>query len=471
MQNKKGHTMLTILISIPLPLRFFLGLLIQIAPFTVLCAFPFVRYFRYSLRKTILITAAFILSFTLIYAFAATYLSSLELTDLQCSRISNSIILCGLIPCFFWYLYAIKTDRQKKVFVISFALISALFTASISSYIGFHLPGAVEWPVYSGYSLVVSPIVHAIAVSALCLFLKHFYMPVEDGMNAKENDYLGFLSLFLFLLLAGVFSYVSFSYLTTQPLAFLLFVTLFLIVFILYGVVFKMYSLAHDKQLTNEKYMQTVYQMDIRDEQYRRIHERLEHSYKLRHDLKHHLLIVQGFLEHGETDKVREYLAQYLEHADRFRITKVCDNPIVNMLVCHYDRIAKENGITFVPQINIPDTLSMQNTDLSVLLGNLLENATEAAGNAPKENRSIYLKMLCSKKMLMITVDNGFNGTVKQDGEQYLSTKQEHRGLGLKSISEIAQKYDGEAEFTHEGMVFHASVLLVPEIPLEKEMP
>ncbi|MDE7268454.1 MAG: GHKL domain-containing protein, partial [Lachnospiraceae bacterium] len=41
---------------------------------------------------------------------------------------------------------------------------------------------------------------------------------------------------------------------------------------------------------------------------------------------------------------------------------------------------------------------------------------------------------------------------------------------GLKSISEIAQKYDGEAEFTHEGMVFHASVMLVLEMPLEKEM-
>ena len=463
--------MLTILISIPLPLRFFLGLLIQIAPFAVLCAFPFVRYFRYSRRKTILITAALILSFTLIYAFAATYISSLGLTNLQRSRISNSIALCGLIPCFFWYLYAIKTDWQKKVFVISFSLTSALFTASICSYISNHLPGTVEWPLYTGYSLVVEPIVHAIVIPTLCLFLKHFYMPVENGMNAKENDYLGFLSLFLFLLLAGVFSYVSFAYLTMQPLAFLLFVTLFLIVFILYSVVFKMYSLAHEKQLANEKYMQTIYQMDIRDEQYRRIHERLEHSYKLRHDLRHHLLIVQGFLEHGETDKMREYLAQYLEQADSFQIAKVSDNPIVNMLVCHYDHIARENDITFVPQINIPDTLSIQNTDLSVLLGNLLENATEAARNALKENRSINLKMLCSKKMLMITVDNGFNGTIKQNGEQYLSTKQDHRGLGLKSISEIAQKYDGKAEFTHEAMVFHSSVLLGLEIPLEKDMP
>lgn len=453
-------------IPVPLPLRFFLGYLIQIAPFTFLCAFPFVRYFRYSRRKTAAVTAAVILACVLFFAIASTYLCFFPFTALQSTRICNILVLCSLLPCFFWYLYAIQTTWQKKVFIISFCLTCALFTASVSSYIGYNLPGSVEWPLYSGYSLAVEPIVHAVIVPVLCLFLKHFYMPMEDGMSAKENGYLAFLSLFLFLLLAGVFSYISFKYLATQPLAFLLYVTLFLIVFILYGVVFQMYSLAHEKQLAHEKYMQTIYQMDIHDEQYRRIQERMEHSRRLRHDLKHHLLVLQGFLEHNETEKMRGYLAQYMEQISEFEIAKVCGNPIVNMLVCHYITVANENDITFKPQINIPDALPVQNTDLSVLLGNLLENAMEAAAKVPKEHRSIHLKMVCPGKMFMIAIDNGFNGIVQQDGERYFSTKQDHRGLGLKSIAEIAHKYNGSAEFAHEGMVFHVSVLLRMEEPV-----
>ncbi len=171
-------------------------------------------------------------------------------------------------------------------------------------------------------------------------------------------------------------------------------------------------------------------------------------------------MVIQGFLEHDETDKVRDYLTQYLEQTDRFTVTKVCGNPVVNMLVCHYMDLAKENDITFEPQIHIPDTLIIQNTDLSVLLGNLLENAFEAAAGASGEHRDIRLKIACPGKMLMIAAENGFNGVVRQDGERYLSTKHNHRGLGLKSIAQIAQKYDGNVEFVHNDMVFHTSIML-----------
>lgn len=131
-------------LTIPLPLRFFLGILIQIASFAILCAFPFVRYFRYSIRKTAAITAAYILVAVLVYALASTYLCYLPLTGLQCTRISNSIVLCVLFPCFLWYLHAIRTGWQKKMFIFSFSLTSALFAASVSSCICHNLPGSVE---------------------------------------------------------------------------------------------------------------------------------------------------------------------------------------------------------------------------------------------------------------------------------------------------------------------------------------
>ena len=62
--------------------------------------------------------------------------------------------------------------------------------------------------------------------------------------------------------------------------------------------------------------------------------------------------------------------------------------------------------------------------------------------------------------MLAITVDNSFSGTVRMSDGKYLSTKKSHTGYGLESMEAIAEKYSGGVEFTHEGRVFHSSVMM-----------
>lgn len=94
-------------------------------------------------------------------------------------------------------------------------------------------------------------------------------------------------------------------------------------------------------------------------------------------------------------------------------------------------------------------------------MGNLLENAIDAADNGSAHERFIRFHMLCSGNMLAITVDNSFHGDVKMDGAQYLSSKANHSGLGLHNIEIIANKYEGGVEFTHDSQVFHSSVMLV----------
>ncbi|MBD5088722.1 MAG: sensor histidine kinase [Clostridiales bacterium] len=121
---------------------------------------------------------------------------------------------------------------------------------------------------------------------------------------------------------------------------------------------------------------------------------------------------------------------------------------------------AEENQIDFTVRIQIPKELPIQDSDISVLLGNLLENAITAVTSAPDGQQIIRLNMIVSRKTLIITVDNGFDGIVSYKNGEYLSTKPKYNGLGLKSITSIAEKYGGGVEFTHEDMVFHSSVML-----------
>lgn len=200
--------------------------------------------------------------------------------------------------------------------------------------------------------------------------------------------------------------------------------------------------------------------MELRDEQYHRFNENILITRQMHHNIKHHFLALQGFLAEGNFEKVKNYLNKYLDTINNYEIINLCSNPIVNMTVSHYYTLSKENQIDFTVHIQIPKELPIQDSDISVLLGNLLENAITAVTSTPDGQQIIRLNMSVSRKTLIITVDNGFDGIVSYKNGKYLSTKPKHNGLGLKSITSIAEKYGGGVEFTHEDMVFHSSVML-----------
>lgn len=445
--------------------RLFPGYLSQLVPFAILCAFPFRKNWRYSRKKTALITVSIILGTDVVFAVSGAVLAFvLPANDTLFYMVTVVFLIC-LLPCFFWYLYAIKAFWQKKLFIFSFALISALLAVSVWNCI-INLPWAfydhadsTHLPYTPGITAPSAVVFMSVALS-LCLFLHYFYLPVENGLGKKETGYLAFLSLFLFAILTFIFSQVNFVYLISDRTMLYLFFTLFLIVFLLYGVMFKMYALAHEQHIAHEKYLRSQYQINIRDEQYRRIWDNIEYNRKQRHDLRHHLLTLQGLWENGEHEKARSYLTRYLEDARSRPVEKFCNNSVINMLVSHYFSLAGEHGIKMTAKIHIPDSLSIQNTDLSVLVGNLLENALDAADRAPDAYRFMHLNMLCRGKMFVVTVDNGFNGIIQKEGGRYLSVKPEHQGLGLLILQEISEKYGGGVEFSNDETVFHASVML-----------
>lgn len=440
--------------------RLFFGALTELVPYAVLCGYPFKQSFRYSLRKTVVLTAALILCVSVIYSAVAAYLCSVLPHDDSLYTVLDSMLLCGFIPCFLWYLYAVRSVWQKKAFVFLFTVTGGLVIVSIYNCILNVLPEPGEYLPDSPLITSLALAVNIVAVPLLCLFLRRFYLPVERGMSPKEAGYLCIPLLLLFAIFFPVFTVTNYVYLMNNATFFMLYFGLLIMVFILYGVIFKMYKLAYERHIANEKQLRSELQIEIRDEQYKRISERLESSRKMRHDIRHHILALKGFLEAGDTARASEYVDKYLEESEKNRASAYCGNPIINMLVSHYYDAAKERDIRFSLHIDIPDVLSIHDTDLSVLLGNLLTNAVEGASSADEEQRMINLNMLCSGKMLAITVDNGFDGIVKKRGNEFISTKSDGRGLGLSILTSIAEKYDGGVEFKNDEKMFYSSVML-----------
>ena len=434
--------------------------IVRITVFAVLCAYPFMGSFRFSNKKTAFLTLLVIFAVSVIDSAISVYISFTIPEEEPISVQLDMVFYVIMIFCMAWYLYTVRAVWQKKAFIFLFSLTSALFIMSIANCVLELLPVEAK-RITAGLHTILSTLsAGAITVPLLCLFLKLFYMPVEKRMGAKECGYLCIPLLILLMIFVIVFTFMDYVDLVADPTSFLLYFGLLLSAFVLYGVIFRMYRLAYERYASNEKYLETKHQIDIRDEQYRRISENIENVRRQRHDIRHHMVLLCELLEKDEKEKAILYLKQYLEHSETRSITKYCDNPVINLLASHYGDMAKERDILFNAHIQVPGSLPIQDIDLSVLLGNLLENALDAAQSALGEKRMIKLNMICSGKMLAVTVDNGFNGTVKKSGEKYLSTKSEHRGLGLSSLSDIAAKYGGGADFRNEENVFYSSVML-----------
>jgi len=179
-----------------------------------------------------------------------------------------------------------------------------------------------------------------------------------------------------------------------------------------------------------------------------------------RHDLRHHLLLIDAYLDNKDIDKAIKYIAGIQEGLDNVVLERYSDNYAVNLILSSYINKAKSQNITVEADINIPQETFIVDMDLCVILANSLENAINAcdAIQCPK-NRRINIMCKVNKKKLYIQISNSFIGEV-EFGDEIPLSKNENHGFGTKSIASITRKYQGMYSFTAQNGVFTASVII-----------
>ena len=103
-----------------------------------------------------------------------------------------------------------------------------------------------------------------------------------------------------------------------------------------------------------------------------------------------------------------------------------------------------------------------ESTDLSIILGNLLDNAIEATEKLEVE-KDIFVSLMYRKEKLLIKVRNPYTGDLKKDrAGNYISEKKdrENHGIGLKSVRKVVEKYEGVMEIHTENQIFEICVII-----------
>lgn len=109
----------------------------------------------------------------------------------------------------------------------------------------------------------------------------------------------------------------------------------------------------------------------------------------------------------------------------------------------------------------MPSDLSLSSFDLTVILGNLIDNALEAAMSV-NENRFIDFKMDYSKGMMIIKISNPYSRDVKMENGKIITSKKDkvNHGLGLKSVNEVLERYNGMTKIEADGNIFTITAAL-----------
>lgn len=166
----------------------------------------------------------------------------------------------------------------------------------------------------------------------------------------------------------------------------------------------------------------------------------------VRHCMRNHLLSILAYAERGEREELIRFVTDIIEDGRLGTSREVSTGNIVtDSLVGYWKKIAENAGIEFLADLSIPMEMPFRGADISLIMGNLLENAVEGAGKA-EGRKYIRLKMKYDKSNLLIIVENSYRGKLaKGKGEELKTTKTDisNHGIGLPSVRRAAGKYQG----------------------------
>jgi len=199
-------------------------------------------------------------------------------------------------------------------------------------------------------------------------------------------------------------------------------------------------------------------QLEVQSEHYRMLQSHISEVKKARHDLRHHLSAFQSYINTGETDKLEKYISEYKASLPDDTIMNYCENYAVNSVLIHYISMARNADIKVEIHTELPEKISISDSDLCIVFGNCIENAIEACRRVDGE-KFIKINSMVTGNMLTIVIDNNFDGELTKKGDGFVS-KKHGGGIGVPSVKSVIRKHNGNARFEAKDGVFAASLML-----------
>lgn len=426
-------------------------ILVNTIPSMVLTYIPFKNKLKYSKLIVFLFNAILFIVYMGIYILITK--SNSSYVFLQAYKLALTVP--GVLIAFL----AID-ESNYKIFYFNLTMITYIvICAKLANYF-----------IYNNYNdptsfehAIINTVVFVITLPLMVIYQNHLYKITDQAVEVSGTSIWKIIWLipFLFILLCLSTNWNFNPDTVRQPQFIVINIMTAMGMFISNIVLSQIIKMATETFLLKENTKKAEQQLLMQGEQYKSLVENIATTNAARHDLRHHLSVIKMYSEQDDHKALEKYVDEYLKILGGNSNDFYCENIAANAIVKYYCSMAKNYGIDIDIDIKIPEKIGVKNLDLSVILGNCLENAIEACNRtANAKNPYIKLKTRLEGKTLAIIIINSFDGQVYMKNNEYMSRKHSGKGIGLSSVDIAAKKYGGTALFESNEDQFKVSVML-----------
>lgn len=182
---------------------------------------------------------------------------------------------------------------------------------------------------------------------------------------------------------------------------------------------------------------------------------------EFRHDINNKLMVIKQYVEKDEIEQLKNYINEISGKLIKNNIYSVSGNFAIDSIINYKLSEAEEKGITVAADIALPESIDVEDDDMVVILGNLLDNAIEATSQL-KDNKYINIMLKMKNDSIFLNVENSHNNKINIKRQTILTTKEDKRlhGIGLSSVKNTIYKYNGIIEMEYDDNKFEVTVIL-----------
>ena len=369
----------------------------------------------------------------------------------------NIPILNLLTQVFFLVMIGLILRFSIKKILLSTSMI-ALIIVAIDSIV-FFMTGYVSSSIFieSGYQSILG----IIAVDMLTLIVSIVF---KNYKNISKNIILPliyWISVFIFpvmslglLIIIFTFSEVS-RFIVIGSSAMILMMNF--IVFWLYDHLIYQYEKKLDEIVVNQMTISYKKQLEL-------MQSSIINLRSLKHDMRSHIASMSILLEKGFYNELKNYLDEtkhVMQESDMVSHTgNLIIDSIINFEVNSFN--GNEENVEIVA-INIPKEIRIRDYDMTVVLSNVISNALIAVQKV--KDGKIKIKLQYEKGILIIAVENNFDGKIIVEGNEFTTTQTDkaNHGYGIGIVKRTVEKYDGEAHIDYENNTFRIEIIMYEE--------
>lgn len=227
-------------------------------------------------------------------------------------------------------------------------------------------------------------------------------------------------------------------------------------------------NIANSYLLDNILKLAELQQIDIQQKQqleyqatkYQQISTTYRISRKLIHDMKKHFFFISNCVKSNEIDAITPYINNAIQDIEQSHNRVNTGNLVIDAFVSNHMTIAEQENIEFFSDIQITtNNVQIRDYDLSIILGNLLDNALNACRKVESPApRQIAVELFTTNMEFVIHIANSVS-------EKQISTNKNisddlYHGFGTKNVEAIVNKHMGTYTHYMEEEQYHCIVAL-----------